>query len=343
MESTDISQAVSAQEFARSLASPVFAPYLSGKLAAAVSGGPDSMALASLLGQWAQERGKEPVHALVVDHGLRPESAREAGKTVEALVQIQGIEPFSLCWRGGAGTKSAVLEKAREARYALLEDHCRAHRIASLFLAHHRDDQAETFLIRLAKGSGLDGLSAMAPVRMEEGIALCRPLLDLPKARLIATCRARGIVFASDPSNANVAFLRPRLRAAREALEAEGLTSARLSVTAARLARAREALEFYACAVFAQALDSREENLILLNFKALSSLPEEIRLRVLYFAFAALRPDFSPQDVRMERFEALACDLFAPEPFRRRTLGGFAISRKDRTGKIVIEPEKNET
>lgn len=313
-------------------------------VALAVSGGPDSMALAALVSGWLREKGRVPAHALIVDHGLRPESAAEARRVKGWLEALPGLHPRILRWTGDKPA-AAIMEKARAARYRLLEHYCARHEISGLFLAHHRDDQAETVLIRLAKGSGLDGLSGMARARKSGAVTLLRPFLDCPKARLVATCRALGVPFVEDPSNANPAWLRPRLRTAREVLEKEGLDSKRLAQTAARLARARSALDAYA----RQACDAArwpgdDTARVRLDCEILARCPEETRLRAILLALADLAPGFSPAAIRMERFESLVGDLFAPAPFRKRTLGGFVFSRRDRAGEIVIaREEKNKT
>ena len=142
-------------------------------IAAGVSGGADSMALAVLLHAWAGARGGR-VTALTVDHGLRPEAAREArraGRTLRSL----GIGHRSLRWEGPSPTANLQAE-ARRIRYGLLEDWCARHGVLQLALAHHRDDQAETLLLRLGRGSGLDGLAAMSPVSARAHIRLLRPL-----------------------------------------------------------------------------------------------------------------------------------------------------------------------
>lgn len=333
---------LSAGEFCAILENPAFDPIRKNPekpVALAVSGGPDSMALAALVSGWVLEAGRVPAHVLIVDHGLRSESADEARRVKGWLEALPGLSVQILRWTGDKPS-AAIMEKARAARYRLLDEYCEEKGISTLFLAHHRDDQAETFLIRLAKGSGLDGLSGMTAARGGGAVMLLRPFLGVPKARLVATCRARGVPFVEDPSNANPVWLRPRLRASREILEREGLDSKRLAQTAARLARAREALDFYARQAHDAALRSREAGSARLDYATLLACPEEARLRVLLMALSDLSPGFSSVSIRMERFEALVHDLFASGAFRRRTLGGFVFSHRARAGEILIECEK---
>ncbi|MCP5371685.1 MAG: tRNA lysidine(34) synthetase TilS [Hyphomicrobiales bacterium] len=178
-------------------------------LAVALSGGADSLALTLLADAWARER-RGRVTALTVDHGLRPDSGAEA-RTVAAWMAARGIAHQVLPWTGpkpAAGVQAA----ARTARLALLAGRCRELGILHLLLAHHLDDQAETVLMRLGRGSGPDGLAAMAPVLAAAETRLLRPLLTVPGARLRALLAAAGQGWIEDPSNADTRFERVRLR-----------------------------------------------------------------------------------------------------------------------------------
>jgi tRNA(Ile)-lysidine synthase len=195
------------------------------------------MALLWLLSQWAKERDIT-VAAFTVDHGLRAESAEEARKVSGWIKDWPNVLHHVLVWEGEK-PESRILEEARGKRYALIAEAMKQYGAKYLFVAHHRDDQAETFLIRLAKGSGLDGLAAMRPVQnMESGITLLRPLLDVSKDDLILLCKENKIPYVDDPTNKNEDYLRPRLRAAHGVLAEEGLSAKRLGLTAKRLARA---------------------------------------------------------------------------------------------------------
>lgn len=307
-------------------------------VALALSGGPDSVALGCLLSR----AGFAPLHALVVDHGLRPDSADEARRAQDTAAGWPGVRTAVLTRTPPPGA-ARLMETARRDRYRLLAGYCRDHEIRTLFVAHHRDDQAETFLFRLAKGSGLDGLAAMSAIQpYGPGLDIVRPLLDVPKERLAATCRAHGLSFAEDPSNADPRFARPRLRAAREALEAEGLSVKRLAVTAARLSRARQALDQYARAALETAQTGPEKKgRIALQIAPLAAHPPETRLRVLALALDGLTPEneagYGP---RREKLEALAERLFSGTPFRGETLGGFIFRIDEKTGQIDITREK---
>ena len=174
------------------------------RMAVAVSGGADSMALALLLRGWGRP------FACVVDHGLRQESASEAGQTMRRLAAL-GIPARLL--RADVPHGSGLAERARAARYALLGIACRDAGLADLALGHHLRDQAETLLLRRAAGSGLAGLSGMAAVAHTGSMRLIRPLLAVPPVRLRATLRAAGIRWVEDPSNTDPATPRAHLRA----------------------------------------------------------------------------------------------------------------------------------
>ena len=178
-------------------------------IAVAVSGGPDSMALAILADRWARARGGV-AWALTVDHGLRPESASEAG-IVAGWLAARRIPHAVLTWQGPKPA-TGIQEAARAARYRLLAEWCTGRGCLHLLLAHHREDQAETFLIRRRAGSGIDGLAGMAAVRDLPHIRLVRPLLGVAKARLVALLSAESQKFLQDPSNRNPIFERSRLR-----------------------------------------------------------------------------------------------------------------------------------
>ena len=157
-------------------------------LVLAVSGGPDSVALMWLAARWQRSLARGPLLTVVtVDHGLRREAAREA-REVKRLATELGLTHRTLRWRG-AKPKTGLPAAAREARYCLLAQAARAAGASHVLTAHTRDDQAETLLMRLLRGSGLAGLSAMAQVSKRDGIILARPLLDVSKSQLVATLK----------------------------------------------------------------------------------------------------------------------------------------------------------
>src|SRR5215475_6584192 len=211
-------------------------------LVIAVSGGPDSVALMWLAARWRRALARGPkLVAVTIDHGLRPEAAREA-RDVKALARSLDVEHRIMRWNG-AKPKTGVPAAARDERYRLLARAARSAGATHILTAHTRDDQAETLLMRLLRGSGIAGLSAMGRETEREGVTLVRPLLSIPKSRLVATLNKAGIGYANDPTNHDPAFTRPRLRALLPLLAAEGGDARGLARLAARLARANEAVE----------------------------------------------------------------------------------------------------
>lgn len=209
-------------------------------LAVAVSGGADSMALCLLADRWAQKRGGR-VSALCVDHGLRPESSQEA-RQVKQWLESRQISCHCLTWIGEKPA-TGIQEAARNARFSLLRQWCREQGVLHLLLAHHQNDQAETFLLRLKAKSGPAGLAAMAAIVEEADLRLLRPVLDQPKARLQAVLEACHQPWIEDPSNTNDRYGRVALRLLMPQLAAQGLTSATLTQAATHLGQIRIAQE----------------------------------------------------------------------------------------------------
>jgi len=174
----------------------------------AVSGGPDSMCLAVLASRYAVRQGLGH-RAIIIDHGLRPGSAAEAAR-VRARLQRMGI-PADVMSIDSPAPVTGIQNWARSARYARLLHAARQGR-AVLLLGHHSDDQAETVMMRLLRGSGLAGLAAMRGMTCREGVALLRPMLGLDGALIRRFCATQGIGVETDPSNADRRFERVRLR-----------------------------------------------------------------------------------------------------------------------------------
>jgi tRNA(Ile)-lysidine synthase len=355
-------------------------------LVLAVSGGPDSTALMVLAARWAKALKRAPaLVAVTIDHGLRAESKKEA-REVAKLARRLGIAHRTLRWTG-VKPKTGLPEAARVARYGLLAAAARKAGAAHVLTAHTLDDQAETVMIRMMRGSGMTGLAAMARVALlpspsplagkgwgggvrasnarpdlppsrrasrvdlprkgggekrddvARDLLLVRPLLSIPKARLIATLAAAKIAFADDPTNRDTVFTRARLRGLMPLLAQEGLDARRLSLLAARLKRADEALTAAADRVWrdlgagqgTQAFDAA----------LFAALPDEVALRLLGRAIDE-RGDEGP--VELGKLEALCAALKAAQntgsAFRRSLAGAlvsFITGGKGKNGKITVE------
>jgi tRNA(Ile)-lysidine synthase len=298
-------------------------------LVLAVSGGPDSTALLVLAARWAKQLKHAPkLIAVTIDHGLRPEAAREAAM-VKQLARRLGVPHRTLHWRGEK-PQSGLQEAARYARYELLGQIATRARFAHILTAHTLDDQAETVLFRLARGSGLFGLTGMAhaaplPLRGVREIFLVRPLLHLSKARLVATLKAARIAYAEDPSNRDPRFTRTRLRSLMPALAREGLDARGLARLAARLRRAESTIQVAVQAARSALapLPWRERGPIVFETAPFAGLPAEVALRLLGEAVAHTG-DEGP--VELAKLESLYEALRQTPSRLRRTLAGALIT-----------------
>jgi tRNA(Ile)-lysidine synthase len=312
----------------------LFTPLARAKtLLVAVSGGPDSTALLLMAAEWANRRGRTRIEAATVDHGLRPESAEEA-KTVAALCARLGVVHRILRWKG-AKPSSRLQERAREARYRLLADHAKAIGADALLTAHHADDQAETVLFRLLRGSGVAGLRGMELTTKRDGMTIVRPLIGLRKLELIAFAEARRAPFVDDPSNADPRFARTRLRALLARLGDEGLDAEALDRLARRAGETEQALAHLTAEVEARL--GQEEAI---DARALYAAPIAIVQRILARRIAAAGGR-DPSRIGLEKIEALAAGL--GEALReRRAFGanvGGALMRLTVKGRLSFAPE----
>ncbi len=289
-------------------------------IAAGVSGGPDSMALALLLRDWlAARRGR--LLALVVDHGLRPESGGEAALTQDRLAALgiaARVLPVSGAWRD-AGIQAA----ARSRRYALLEEAAERAGMLHLAVAHHAADQRETVAMRAAAGSGWRGLVGMAPIRELSAVRLLRPLLPVEPARLRALLEARSIAWIDDPGNRDPRFWRARARLRGEGW-AEPAKAAALAAEAHLFAR-----------LLARHARPHPAGFVEIDSEALPGLTADRRRRLLGHLIAAVGGRrFVPSERPLARLDAWLCDPSSP---RRRALGGTLVERRGAGLRILRE------
>ncbi|MHC2625259.1 tRNA(Ile)-lysidine synthase [Bradyrhizobium huanghuaihaiense] len=306
-------------------------------LVLAVSGGPDSVALMWLAARWQRSFSRGPrLLVVTVDHGLRPEAAREA-REVKRLAAELGLPHRTLRWRG-AKPKTGLPAAAREARYRLLTQAARAAGASHVVTAHTRDDQAETLLMRMLRGSGLAGLSAMAQLTERDGIVLARPLLDIPKSQLIATLKRAKVAFADDPTNRDTAFTRPRLRALLPQLAAEGGDSRSLARLAGRLSRANAAVEVLVDGAdrFLQLRargDAPQVGVRSFEAEAFALLPEEVRLRLLLRAINALGHEGPAELGKVETLLSVLDQALALGP--RAAANGRSVLKQTLAGALI--------
>jgi tRNA(Ile)-lysidine synthase len=290
-------------------------------VALAVSGGLDSVALLRLAVAW---NGGPKLSVLTVDHGLRPEAARETAQ-VKEWARAAGLQAHVLAL-SGVKPAAAIQAVARERRYRRMAEWCAVSGAQAIVTAHTLDDQAETLLMRLARGSGVDGLSAMPVQTVLHGMSVIRPLLDIPRAKLEQYLEAHDQDYLRDPSNDNSVFERVRIRKARKSLHALGLTAKAVATSAKRLGRARRALDEAAAALEAYCVSYQPEGHALIDARSWLDAPEEIQLRVLLRVLAiAGGLAHEPQLSAAER----AAAWMAGDHGSSRTLGGCRITRRE--------------
>ena len=310
----------------------------------AVSGGPDSTALLVLAARWRKSLKRGPkLLAVTIDHGLRPEAKAEAA-AVKGLARSLAITHQTLRWTGPK-PKTGIQETARRARYRLLAVASRKAGGAPVLTAHTRDDQAETVLFRMMRGSGIAGMAGMRggaflPGFEREKIELFRPLLDVPKSRLIATLRAAGVSYAEDSSNRDSRFARPRIRELMPLLAAEGLSAERLARLAGRVQRAEIALyEVLQVALRRLAPGPWPEwGPVVIDAADFYELPEELQLRLLERVINWSGNEGPVELGKLETLcEALGNDTSSAGLGRRfrRTLAGAVVTLDG--GQLTIE------
>ncbi|WP_235889167.1 tRNA lysidine(34) synthetase TilS [Maritimibacter alexandrii] len=297
-------------------------------LVVAVSGGGDSMALLHVAQAWGRAQGKA-VSALTVDHGLRDEAATEAARVAEICADL-GVAHRTLDWPDwdGQGNLQAM---ARAARYDLIADAAPAG--AAILIGHTMDDAAETFLMRLARGSGVDGLSRMRSTWTDRGHLWLRPFLTVRRAALRDWLHDREIGWIDDPTNDDTQYDRVRMRQALDLLAPLGIDAERLTMTAQAMTEARQALEHWAeqaarCTAWTEAGD------VLFDRAKVQALPRETHDRLIahaigWVASAAYRP----------RRAALMQAVRDVTETGRATLGGCLLTAKGDTLRVGREPK----
>lgn len=307
---------------------PTLADLPKGPVGVAVSGGSDSLALLHLVAQAARTTGHTP-HAVTVDHGLRADAADEIALVAGQAADL-GVPHTVLRWDGWDGTGN-LQSSARDARYALMANWAQQAGIGSIALGHTRDDVAETFLMRLARSGGVDGLSAMPARFSRHGVTWVRPLTGVARAELRAWLLAQGHNWADDPSNADSGFDRVMIRRALATLAPLGVTAKAIARSAEHLREARDALEV-------QARDAANQNVqtdrgdVVLSSEVLEQ-PAEIRRRLFLAAITWIAgPGYPPRTSAVDgAFDAIAQG-------HAHTLGGCLVLPGREAIRITREP-----
>jgi tRNA(Ile)-lysidine synthase len=280
-----------------------------------------------------------PVTVATVDHGLRPESRAEA-ETVAGWARACGFPHRILAWVGEK-PRTGLQEAARDARYALLVGLAKEIGASHILTAHTLDDQAETILMRLSRGTGIGGLAGMRGESSLQGLTLARPFLALSKTQLLAMCTAHGWPFLQDPSNLDPRFARSRWRKLMPMLAREGLTAERLAALAIRAQRVEDALGARAAAVLESARLSQDEGRLELDGAAVLAEPDAIQLRVVARAVVAVA-GAGARRVRLERLEAHVLGQLRSalcERGRAKFNLGDALIEATPDGRIRFSPE----
>ena len=294
-----------------------------------------------LAADWAKRHRAPAPLAITIDHGLRAGSAKEAA-TVASWARANAVPHKTLTWEGKKPTQN-IQAAAREARYRLIGDHMRSKGVNVLLTGHTEDDQAETFLLRVARGSGLDGLSGMTPVAPfpiaeHTDLKLARPLLTFAHDRLIATLTARNQDWIADPSNENDRFARVQIRNLMPALDEAGVTRARIAAAATHLRRAREAIDTAVAALIAAAVELSPCGYALVSTWRFKEAPSEIALRAISRLVEALGGGEYPP--RFEQTEAALLWFKTRDAVPRgRTFGGCRLERRT-DGRVLIAREE---
>lgn len=264
------------------------------KLGVAVSGGGDSIALLRLVADWGQQNDCE-VLAATVNHNLRAEARKEA-EFAATVCKSLSIPHSILSWDDWAG-QGNLQNEARNARKKLLTDWATQNKITAIALGHTQDDQAETFLMRLARGSGVDGLSGIQKISGSSPVFI-RPLLEASRHDLRTYLKDLGQDWIDDPSNDDTRFDRIKMRKAMPFLETLGLTTARLAKTATGLQGARDALEQITLRAAQECCGIDDYGVVKIDLEKLQTEPFDIQYRILSHAIcwvshAQYRPRFA--------------------------------------------------
>ena len=289
----------------------------------AVSGGSDSLALVSIIKNLIQEN-KYKFFFAIVDHNLRKNSATEA-LSVKKFLSKYGINLTIL--KNKKKIDKNIQKNAREIRYNLLEEFCKKKKAKSLIVAHHQDDQVETFLIRLSRGSGVEGLSSMNEITtLKQGTSLIRPLLDFKKKELISITKHTFNKFFKDPSNKNRKFLRTNIRELKKNLEKKGIDIEKIVRSIKNIASTKDAINFYVERSIKKYITFKGK-LTILNLEKFRQEPKEIKFKIVNKIIKKTTNSYYPP--RSKKVLNLI-DGFQRNRIKKLTLGGCIFERKNR-------------
>ncbi len=291
------------------------------KYLVAVSGGPDSLALVALSRAYSIYK-KIKIHYVLVDHNIRKNSGKES-KKVKKLLKKNKID-LKIFVNKRKIVKNIQAE-AREARYEILLNYCKKHRIKILITAHNLEDQVETFFMRLSRGSGLKGLSSMRTLsKISPQVSLFRPLLDTKKIFLIKISKSVFGTYVKDPSNHNQKFLRTKVRNLKKPLEKSGIKYDQIFRSIKNLSISKDTLDQYLSKTYKE-LIKREKKEIFINYKKYSKLNKDTKIALINESIKQLRKNY--YDLRSKKVENLIKNL-SNKNFKKSTLGGCIFFKK---------------
>ena len=297
----------------------------------AVSGGPDSLALVSITKTLMQEN-KYKFFFAIVDHNLRKNSSAEA-LSVKKLLNKHKINLTIL--KNRKKINKNIQKNAREIRYSLLEKFCKKKKAKSLIVAHHQDDQVETFLIRLSRGSGVEGLSSMHEMTiLKKGTSLIRPLLDFKKNELISIARDTFSKFFEDPSNKNKKFLRTNIRELKSNLEKKGIDIEKIVRSIKNIASTKEAIDFYVEKSIKNSVLFKKK-LTILDLEKFKKEPQEIKLKIINKIIKKITNAYYPP--RSKKVLNLI-EGFQNKRIKKCTLGACVFERREKFLFVSKEP-----
>ena len=289
----------------------------------AVSGGPDSLALVALSKAYSFQK-KIDFHYVLVDHNIRKGSKLEAEK-VKKLLKKKKINLRVLLNR--KKIIKNIQAQARNARYKILVDYCKKNKIKTILTAHNLEDQVETFFIRLSRGSGLKGLSAMKLIsKINSNVNLFRPLLDIRKKFLLKISKIFFGKYFKDPSNKDVKYLRTKIRNLEKPLENSGIKYEQIFRSIQNLSFSKATLEEYLNKIFKE-LINKKNKLIFINFKKFKELNSDIKIALINESIKKLKKNY--YDLRSKKVKNLIHNL-EKRDFKRSTLGGCVFFKKNR-------------
>ncbi len=296
----------------------------------AISGGPDSLALAALSKAYSFEK-KTIFYYVLVNHNIRSKSSKEA-EQVKALLKNYDIRLNVL--KNNFVIKKNIQAQARKVRYEMLNTYCIKKNIKTILTGHNLDDQVETFFIRLSRGSGLTGLSAMKPLtKLDKKIELYRPLLDVKKNSLIKISKKIFKKYIIDPSNKDTKFLRTKIRNLKRPLMKSGINYDQIIKSINNLASSREVLDQYLEEIFKDLIKVSKKQ-ILIDYKQFKKLNLEVKMQVINKCIKVLKKNY--YNLRSKKVNFLLSTI-EKQSFKKATLGGCLFFKKKDDLCVIVE------